>query len=127
VAAVEAGAAAATGFALAATLIIAIGAQNAFVLRQGLKREHVGLIVAFCAAADALLMIAGVLGAGRALAAAPRLTLALAAAGALFLAFYGLRALHRAWRPTTLLASYQTVNAHSLAVPRWRKLPRSRC
>ncbi len=62
-AAVEAtAAAAATGFALAATLIVAIGAQNAFVLRQGLKREHVGLVVAFCAIADALLMTAGVLG-----------------------------------------------------------------
>jgi len=97
--------AAATGFALAATLIIAIGAQNAFVLRQGLRREHVGPVVLFCAAADALLMTAGVLGAGRALAAAPQLTLALAAGGALFLAAYGVRALHRAWRPGSLSAS----------------------
>ena len=103
-AAVEVAGAAATGFALAATLIIAIGAQNAFVLRQGLKREHVGLVVAFCAGADALLMVAGVLGAGRALAAAPQLTLLLAAAGAVFLAVYGLRALYRAWRPEVLLA-----------------------
>ena len=95
----EAAAAASVGFALGATLIIAIGAQNAFVLRQGLKREHVGLVVAFCAAADALLMTAGVLGAGRALAARPQWTAALAAAGALFLAAYGLRALRRAWRP----------------------------
>jgi len=98
-------AAAATGFALGATLIIAIGAQNAFVLRQGLRREHVGLVVVFCAVADALLMTAGVLGAGRALAAAPQLTLALAAGGALFLAAYGVRALHRAWRPGRLTAS----------------------
>jgi L-lysine exporter family protein LysE/ArgO len=105
VAAVEVVGAAATGFALAATLIIAIGAQNAFVLRQGLKREHVGLVVGFCAASDALLMIAGVLGAGRALAAAPQLTLLLAAAGAAFLAVYGLRALYRAWRPAVLLAA----------------------
>ena len=98
-------AAAATGFALGATLIIAIGAQNAFVLRQGLKREHVGLVVAFCAAADAGLMTLGVLGAGRALAAAPQWTTALAAVGTLFLATYGLRALHRAWRSTALTAS----------------------
>jgi L-lysine exporter family protein LysE/ArgO len=105
VAAVEVVAAAATGFALAATLIIAIGAQNAFVLRQGLKREHVGLVVGFCAASDALLMIAGVLGAGRALTAAPQLTLLLAAAGAAFLVVYGLRALYRAWRPAVLLAA----------------------
>ena len=96
--------AAATGFALGATLIIAIGAQNAFVLRQGLKREHVGAVVAFCAIADALLMTAGVLGVGRAQAALPQLTTALAAAGALFLAVYGLRALHRAWRPAALTA-----------------------
>ena len=94
-----------TGFALGATLIIAIGAQNAFVLRQGLKREHVGAVVAFCAIADALLMTAGVLGVGRALAALPQLTTALAAAGALFLAVYGLRALHRAWRPAALTAA----------------------
>jgi L-lysine exporter family protein LysE/ArgO len=100
--ALEAGA---TGFALGASLIIAIGAQNAFVLRQGLKREHVGLVVAFCALSDALLMTAGVLGAGRALAAAPRLTSWMAAAGALFLAAYGLRALRRAWRPDVLTAS----------------------
>jgi len=105
VAALETLAAAGTGFALSATLIIAIGAQNAFVLRQGLKREHVGAVVAFCATADALLMTAGVLGAGRALAAAPQWTAALAAAGALFLAVYGLRALHRAWRPAALLAA----------------------
>ncbi len=105
-AAVEAiAAAAATGFALAATLIIAIGAQNAFVLRQGLKREHVGLVVVFCAVADALLMTAGVLGAARALQAAPQLTVTLAAAGAVFLALYGARALHRAWRPGTLVAA----------------------
>lgn len=96
--------AAATGFVLGATLIIAIGAQNAFVLRQGLKREHVGLVVAFCAAADALLMMAGVLGAGRVLAAAPQLSAALAAAGALFLLVYGVRALQRAWRPGRLVA-----------------------
>ena len=97
--------AAAAGFALGATLIIAIGAQNAFVLRQGLKREHAGLIVAFCAAADALLMTAGVLGAGRAITAAPQLARAMAAAGALFLAAYGLRAMHRAWRPGALSAA----------------------
>ena len=96
--------AAGTGFALGATLIIAIGAQNAFVLRQGLKREHVGAVVAFCAATDALLMTAGVLGAGRALATAPELGALLALLGALFLGAYGLRALSRAWRPAVLVA-----------------------
>jgi L-lysine exporter family protein LysE/ArgO len=95
----------ATGFALGASLIIAIGAQNAFVLRQGLAREHVGAVVLFCAAADALLMIAGVLGAGQALAAAPSLALALGVGGALFLLAYGLRALWRAVWPGVLQAT----------------------
>jgi L-lysine exporter family protein LysE/ArgO len=85
-----------TGFALSATLIIAIGAQNAFVLRQGLRREHVLLIVAFCALADLLLISAGVAGLAQVLGQAPRLTLALTAAGTAFLAWYGIRALARA-------------------------------
>jgi L-lysine exporter family protein LysE/ArgO len=85
-----------TGFAVSATLIIAIGAQNAFVLRQGLRREHVLIIVAFCALADLLLIGAGVAGIARVLGQAPRLTLALTAAGTLFLAWYGIRALSRA-------------------------------
>jgi L-lysine exporter family protein LysE/ArgO len=85
-----------TGFALSATLIIAIGAQNAFVLRQGLRREHVLIIVAFCALADLLLIGAGVAGVARVLGEAPRLTLALTAAGTLFLVWYGVRALARA-------------------------------
>ena len=50
------------GLALGFGLIVAIGAQNAFVLRQGLRREHVGAVVAFCTGADALLMAAGVAG-----------------------------------------------------------------
>jgi L-lysine exporter family protein LysE/ArgO len=86
----------ATGFALCATLIIAIGAQNAFVLRQGLRREHVLIIVAFCALADLLLIGAGVAGVAHVLGQAPRLTLALTGGGTLFLAWYGFRALARA-------------------------------
>jgi L-lysine exporter family protein LysE/ArgO len=85
-----------TGFALSATLIIAIGAQNAFVLRQGLRREHVLIIVAFCALADLLLIGAGVAGVAHVLGQAPRLTLALTGGGTLFLAWYGFRALARA-------------------------------
>jgi L-lysine exporter family protein LysE/ArgO len=94
--------AAATGFALGASLIIAIGAQNAFVLRQGLRREHVGVVVLFCAVADAVLMAAGVSGVGSALAAAPSLAGAMTALGAAFLAVYGARALWRASRPGRL-------------------------
>ena len=85
-----------TGFVLCATLIIAIGAQNAFVLRQGLRREHVLIIVAFCALADLLLIGAGVAGVAHVLGQAPRLTLALTGGGTLFLAWYGFRALARA-------------------------------
>jgi L-lysine exporter family protein LysE/ArgO len=85
-----------TGFAVCATLIVAIGAQNAFVLRQGLRREHVVLIVAFCAIADLLLIGAGVAGVSTVLGQAPRLTLVLTAAGTVFLGWYGVRALARA-------------------------------
>jgi hypothetical protein len=60
------------GFALGLGLIVAIGAQNAFVLRQGLRREHVGAVVAFCALADAALITAGVFGMARALWAIAR-------------------------------------------------------
>src|SRR6201996_9269787 len=85
-----------TGFALSATRIVAIGAQNAFVLRQGLRREHVLLIVAFCALADLFLISAGVAGVSSVLGEAPRLTLLLTAAGTVFLGWYGIRALARA-------------------------------
>ena len=95
-------AAGATGFTLGLTLIVAIGAQNAFVLRQGLRREHVGPVVAFCAAADALLMAAGVAGLGSLIGTRPALAAALTAASALCLALYGTRALWRALRPGTL-------------------------
>lgn len=87
-----------SGFALSAALIIAIGAQNAFVLRQGLRREHVGPIVAFCALADITLMAAGVAGLGAALDRLPGLSAALTLSGALFLGWYGISALRRAAR-----------------------------
>ena len=95
--------AALTGSALGLTLIIAIGAQNAFVLRQGLRREHVGPIVLLCAAADALLMAGGIAGLDALLGQRPGLTRWLALGGAVFLAAYGLRALWRALRPAALL------------------------
>ena len=61
----------AQGFVLGLGLIVAIGAQNAFVLRQGLRREHVGAVVLFCALADAALITAGVFGMARALGERP--------------------------------------------------------
>jgi L-lysine exporter family protein LysE/ArgO len=93
-----------TGFAFSATLIIAIGAQNSFVLRQGLRREHVVAIVAFCALADLALISAGVAGLAKVLGGAPSLTMALTIAGTLFLTWYGLRAVRRAFQPQALRA-----------------------
>jgi L-lysine exporter family protein LysE/ArgO len=105
--------AAATGFALGLGLIVAIGAQNAFVLSQGLRRERVGAIVAFCALSDALLMLAGVAGVGQLLGQRPLWVQALTAAGALFLAVYGARALLRA-RSASSLGAAAPVPALSL-------------
>lgn len=84
------------GFALSAALIAAIGAQNLFVLRQGLRGEHVAAVVLFCAGVDSLLITLGVAGAGAALSAAPGLTRVLTLGGAAFLAWYGIAALRRA-------------------------------
>lgn len=86
-------------------MIVAIGAQNAFVLRQGLRREHVGAIVALCAVSDALLMAAGVAGLAGLLGERPGLARAMAAAGAAFLAVYGARALWRSAHPGALRAA----------------------
>lgn len=83
------------GFAVSFGLIVAIGAQNAFVLRQGLRREHVAGVVLFCAVADAVLITAGVLGMAQAIGNRPQLAQALAWAGAAFLAWYGWQALQR--------------------------------
>ena len=93
------------GLVLSLGLIVAIGAQNAFVLRQGLRREHVGAVVLFCAVADAVLIAAGVLGMAQALGRSPGLARALALIGALFLAVYGWRALHRARHAQGLTAA----------------------
>jgi L-lysine exporter family protein LysE/ArgO len=93
------------GLALSLGLIIAIGAQNAFVLRQGLRREHVGGVVLFCALADAVLITAGVLGMAQALGERPNLARGLALAGAAFLAVYGWLALRRARHPGELRAA----------------------
>ncbi len=95
----------AQGLALSLGLIVAIGAQNAFVLRQGLRREHVGPVVVFCAVADAVLITAGVLGMAQALGERAGLARALALAGALFLVWYGWLALRRARHPSRLQAT----------------------
>lgn len=97
----------AKGFVLSAGLIIAIGAQNMFVLRQGLKREHVWSIVLFCATADAVLIVAGVSGLGGVLALVPGLSVALSLGGAAFLSWYGITAMRRAGRSSTLVVADQ--------------------
>lgn len=94
-----------TGLALSATLIVAIGSQNAFVLRQGLRREHVVAVVAFCILADFALITAGVAGLASVLGNAPLMTTVLTICGVLFLAAYGIRALKQACRPRSMSAN----------------------
>ena len=86
------------GLGLGFSLIIAIGAQNLFVLRQGLRREHVFVVAAICATSDALLIALGVSGIGLVLQAVPWLVDVVRWAGAAFLVVYGLLAARRAWR-----------------------------
>ncbi|NWF32303.1 amino acid transporter [Stenotrophomonas sp. SAM-B] len=88
--------AAVSGFIAAAGLIIAIGAQNAFVLRQGLQQRHVGLVVLVCMMGDIVLIIAGVAGIGALVQQWPWLLQLLRFGGAAFLAIYGLLAARRA-------------------------------
>ncbi|MCR4378355.1 MAG: LysE/ArgO family amino acid transporter [Rhodospirillales bacterium] len=85
------------GLGLGAGLIIAIGAQNAYVLRQGLKREHHLGIAAVCALSDALLITLGGAGVGTLIASTPVLASGAAALGAAFLLVYGALAFRRAW------------------------------
>ncbi|WP_406625259.1 LysE/ArgO family amino acid transporter [Acidovorax sp. SDU_ACID1] len=89
-------AAATAGFTTGAGLIIAIGAQNAFVLRQGLQRSHVGLVVTVCALGDIVLILCGVAGIGALVRGWPELLLVLRFGGAAFLGWYGLKAARRA-------------------------------
>jgi L-lysine exporter family protein LysE/ArgO len=90
------------GFATGMTLIVAIGAQNAFVLRQGIRREHVLAVVAVCATSDLALITAGVAGFGALIAAYPDVVTASRFGGAAFLLGYGLLAARRAGRPAEL-------------------------
>ncbi|WP_244930429.1 LysE/ArgO family amino acid transporter [Nocardioides sp. W7] len=84
---------AAAGLATGLTLIVAIGAQNAFVLRQGLAREHVGPVVAVCAISDLVLIFAGVSGIGTVVEQAPVVVDVVRWLGVAFLTWYGVRTL----------------------------------
>lgn len=87
------------GFGTGISLIAAIGAQNAFVLRQGLRREHVLPIIAICALSDALLIFAGIAGLGVLVTSFPLVLTVIRFGGAAFLICYAIVALRRAIRP----------------------------
>ena len=87
-----------TGFFSSLVLILAIGAQNAFVLRQGMLRQHVFATALTCALSDAVLITLGVIGFGSLIAAFPNLPLVMRIGGALFLIFYGGLRFWSAWR-----------------------------
>ncbi len=111
----DAGAGLATGLAL----IIAIGAQNAYVLRQGLAREHVGLVVAICAVSDLVLILAGVAGIGTLVEQAGWLIEVVRWLGVAFLTWYGVSSLLRArHQAETLEAARSSVRSRRGAAVR---------
>ena len=85
------------GFALGLTLILAIGAQNAFVLRQGLRLQHVFWVCLTCALSDAVLIAAGVAGFGALATAVPWFETLMRYGGAAFLIWYGFQNARSAW------------------------------
>jgi len=89
-------------FGLGLSLIVAIGSQNAFVLRQGLRAQGVGPVALVCALSDVVLIAAGVAGAGAVVQGNPAVLDGVRIAGAVFLAGYGLLAARRVLRPQTL-------------------------
>ncbi|MDQ0211732.1 amino acid transporter [Arthrobacter sp. SRS-W-1-2016] len=97
--------AAGLGLGTGLALIVAIGAQNAFVLRQGIRGEHIGAIVAVCAISDAVLIAAGVFGTGALLTAAPAAVVVLRYVGAAFLVTYGVMAARRILKPQALVSA----------------------
>jgi len=92
-------AAALAGLGIGFSMIVAIGAQNTFVLRQGIRREHVIAVVAICALSDIVLIGLGIAGTGWVIDAVPWLLTAIRIGGALFLAGYGVLAARRALAP----------------------------
>src|SRR5437879_2460736 len=94
--------AALSGLGFGFSLIVVIGAQNAFVLRQGIRREHILAVVAVCAVSDVLLIAAGVAGLGAVIRSAPAVLVVARYAGVAFLLGYGVLAARRALSPATL-------------------------
>ena len=102
------------GFALGFSLILAIGAQNAFVLRQGLRQSHVLPVVLTCAISDAILISLGVGGFSAIVEAVPWITPSLTLAGAAFLVIYGALSFRRAFRSTKGLTAAENGNGSLL-------------
>jgi len=90
------------GFGTSLGLIVAIGAQNAFVLRQGLTKKHVGIVVAICAASDALLMAAGTAGLGALLQGVPWLLQAFRWLGVAYLVWFAIQSIRASRKHATL-------------------------
>jgi L-lysine exporter family protein LysE/ArgO len=99
------------GLSLGASLVVAVGAQNTFVLQQGLRREHVAAVVAVCLGLDAILMTLGVQGVAAAFGAHPALLAALGYAGVAFLLGY-------AWQAARRALSGQAMTARAAHAPR---------
>jgi L-lysine exporter family protein LysE/ArgO len=110
------GAAAIAGFFLGGSLIVAIGAQNAFILRQGLVRSHIFVLCLIAAMSDALLIAAGIAGLGTLVAKSPVLIATVTLGGAAFLFGYAVLAFRRAMHPHTLEAADKTVGGYWAAV-----------
>lgn len=94
-----------SGFSLGLSLILAIGAQNAFVLKQGIKKQHVFLVCIICALSDAVLIFAGVSGLGYVVERYQVIKTAALWGGFVFLSIYGLRSLYSAFSASHTLTS----------------------
>ena len=105
-----------SGLATGLTLIIAIGAQNAYVLRQGLRRSHVAVVVAICALSDVALILAGVAGIGTIIDRAPLAIDVVRWLGVAFLTWYGISSILRARRSETLETDGQVAEKRRTAV-----------
>jgi L-lysine exporter family protein LysE/ArgO len=108
--------AAVAGFLLGGSLIVAIGAQNAFVIRQGVLNAHVFWICLFCSFSDATLIWAGVFGLGALIKALPWFVPVMTYGGAAFLLWYGFKAFRRALHPTGMGAAGETAGTLKAAL-----------
>jgi L-lysine exporter family protein LysE/ArgO len=108
--------AAAAGFGTGLSLIVAIGAQNAFVLRQGIRRDAVLAVVGICALSDAVLIALGVGGVGAVVVAWPSALTVVALVGGVFLIGYGCLAVRRVFQPSALRVEAGSAGSRRRAV-----------